>query len=285
VLEITAERASLPITSIPDNQYGWGLVRPDRAINYVAPPRFVSRGILVGNPLKAAQLARAGINASELRVVGSDAVNMYFENVPGSFTLPQPCQRYRLQGTARFALPYTALPDVWVRGSGSTGASDSVLYDPHIQVPWGRVLSRTDSTATFETFVYYVPNHGWIPADTSAAAVAWSVVAAVGVTAVDERSGPGMLRLQARANPVRGSATLELDIPTSGMVDVAIHDLSGRVIARLVNRVLEPGNHHIKWDGHGLGGNPCPAGVYFVHAAQQGRAVTQKLVLLHGGGQ
>jgi hypothetical protein len=52
-----------------------------------------------------------------------------------------------------------------------------------------------------------------------------------------------------RANPI---ATLSLSLPHSDHVTARAYDLSGHVVATLINRNLGPGSHSLSWDTRNL---------------------------------
>ena len=67
---------------------------------------------------------------------------------------------------------------------------------------------------------------------------------------------------------------LELGQPTR--VDLAVYDLQGRLVTRLLEETLAAGRHTIRWQAEGL-----PAGLYLLHARAAGQTpVTRKALLL-----
>ena len=67
-------------------------------------------------------------------------------------------------------------------------------------------------------------------------------------------------------NPSRGAVALALAGPEGATVDVAIHDVRGRLVARLPAAKLAGGQAAIRWDGRDQAGRAVPAGVYLVRA-------------------
>ena len=59
-------------------------------------------------------------------------------------------------------------------------------------------------------------------------------------------------------NPFNPGTTLEFAVPTSGFVSIKAYDVLGREIATLMNEVLPPGIHRVRWDAADF-----PSGVYF----------------------
>jgi len=60
-------------------------------------------------------------------------------------------------------------------------------------------------------------------------------------------------------NPFNGQTVISFDLDQSGMIDVAIFDLSGRCVATVENRQFDAGRHSLTWNA-----KSTPAGVYVV---------------------
>ena len=133
-----------------DPYTGYGLVRADAALRFVVEPR-------------RPQLVQSG----PMAVVATDQVERTFKAVD-LLTDNQPYQvnRYRLQASLSW-VPYEAVPNGWVRSSGTLGIRDTSFYDDTREVYWGRILSLQTGGATVETFVYEVLRPGqpsvWLP--------------------------------------------------------------------------------------------------------------------------
>ncbi len=76
-------------------------------------------------------------------------------------------------------------------------------------------------------------------------------------------------------NPGRGEVAIQLHLPATTQVDMAVYDVTGKRVAALLSGVHTVGTHSITWNARNL-----PAGVYFCRVTAQGKALTQKLVLL-----
>ncbi|MBN2171324.1 MAG: S8 family serine peptidase [Candidatus Krumholzibacteriota bacterium] len=85
-------------------------------------------------------------------------------------------------------------------------------------------------------------------------------------------------------NPFRGEAgtTVSFSLRAAQRVDLAVYDVAGRLVARLVDGVrLLPGTHHRTWDGCDDAGEEAASGVYFARLeTASGVAETVRLVLL-----
>ena len=82
-------------------------------------------------------------------------------------------------------------------------------------------------------------------------------------------------------NPSRGSTRIIYSLLAASAVNVAVYDLTGRVVRTLVDGVVGPGEHEVVWDGVTETGVRAASGVYFVKlAAGDGGAGEAKLVFV-----
>jgi hypothetical protein len=86
----------------------------------------------------------------------------------------------------------------------------------------------------------------------------------------------------ARPNPFNPRTTIPFDVPGPGRaaVRLAIYDVEGRVVARLVEAELPAGRHAVEWDGRGAAGERLATGVYFYRMAIGDFVATRKLALV-----
>ena len=77
-------------------------------------------------------------------------------------------------------------------------------------------------------------------------------------------------------NPFNPSTTIEFNLPKSGSVQIAIHNILGQLIDSR-EQFLNAGSYSFDWDANGS------AGVYFYTIKLGDRAVTNKMILLDGG--
>ena len=79
-------------------------------------------------------------------------------------------------------------------------------------------------------------------------------------------------------NPARGTVTFAIGLPRAGKVSLAVHDLAGRLVARLQDGALPAGDHPFRWDGRGSDGRVVQSGRYFIRldagAVRETRAVS-----------
>ncbi len=99
----------------------------------------------------------------------------------------------------------------------------------------------------------------------------------VGVPEVPEPASRLALAVRG-ANPARGPIELAADLPQAGLVRLAVLDVRGREVARLVDGWRPAGRHVLRWDPA-----QAPAGIYLARltkVAGGSTPVTRKLVLL-----
>jgi hypothetical protein len=151
----------------PNDSTGFGLVRADAALTYLASPRALFQQFATG-------LTQTDTSMHNVAFTGIDSLT------DGTYLT----RRYRLRKVITFGMHYDEVPDQWIRQSGTNGASDSSAHGTAASEPnFGRVVAGTLTSAgcTVETFVYDILNGSgqhlkWWPVTTSGASVALSAV-------------------------------------------------------------------------------------------------------------
>ena len=93
-------------------------------------------------------------------------------------------------------------------------------------------------------------------------------------------TGGAPLRLQVRgANPVRGGTTLAYALPRSGRVGLAVFDVNGRRVARLVDGIQNAGLHELLWNARDDHAARIAAGIYFVRLETDAGVKAQKIIV------
>lgn len=97
------------------------------------------------------------------------------------------------------------------------------------------------------------------------------------VTLVTERgsSVPKTYLLQNYPNPFNPSTNIEFQIANVGFVTLKVYDVLGRRVATLVNRVEQPGNYEIQFNGSNLA-----SGVYFYRLVAGIHVITRQMLLI-----
>lgn len=71
-------------------------------------------------------------------------------------------------------------------------------------------------------------------------------------------------------------------LPASEMraVEVVVYNIEGRVIKRLMNRMMAPGYYQATWDGTGERGGRVAAGIYFLAVSVDGAMTSRKVIMI-----
>ena len=81
-------------------------------------------------------------------------------------------------------------------------------------------------------------------------------------------------------NPFNPSTTVPFTLARAGQVTLRIYDVSGRLVATLLDGVVATGAHTRVWDGRNDAGSPVSSGVYFYELVAGDFRQTRKMVLL-----
>jgi hypothetical protein len=102
-----------------------------------------------------------------------------------------------------------------------------------------------------------------------------------GVVAVAEMEVPAGHSLGAGSpNPTRSGASIGYSLPRNEQVDLAIYDLSGRLVRNLVAGPMSMGQHTARWDGRDVEGRAVAAGLYFYRMRTPTFSQSHSLVVL-----
>jgi endonuclease I len=105
--------------------------------------------------------------------------------------------------------------------------------------------------------------------------------AAMYVTTGVDGHGTAAFRLAGNApNPFNPRTTIRFELPSRTDVTLSVYDVSGRLVAVLVEGRLGPGAHEAVWTGRDACGAPVASGVYFCRMDAGGFTGTTKMVLL-----
>lgn len=81
-------------------------------------------------------------------------------------------------------------------------------------------------------------------------------------------------------NPATSAVQVEYSLKKAGVVDVAVYDIHGGLVRRLVKGLESPGSHRLVWDGRNGKGEQVPSGVYLIRSTSEEKTKTGKVVLL-----
>lgn len=140
------------------------------------------------------------------------------------------------------------------------------------------IVGRERSAAVAVDSVLYVI--GGRDASGRALASVEALVVATRTATGDPAPPPAFALAPAYPNPFRTTTTLSFTVPPSAAgrpVRLAVYDLQGRLVARLVEGLLPPGAYRLPWAGRGAGGQRLSSGVYVVRL-QHGDQSTHQLI-------
>jgi flagellar hook assembly protein FlgD len=81
-------------------------------------------------------------------------------------------------------------------------------------------------------------------------------------------------------NPAYRTVQIGFDLARAETVDLAVLDVTGRVVGRVPSQAWEAGRWHAGWDGRGEDGRRVPAGVYWVEMSAGRQVGRSKFTLL-----
>ena len=161
---------------------------------------------------------------------------------------------------------------VWANGGEITDAAwTQVLYDisavadgqATVYLRW--TMGTTDSSWQYS---------GWNIDDVEIWGLA-NPLSAAG----DEVPGP-RLAVGNHPNPFNPMTRVTFSLDRDGPASLAVYDVQGRLVRRLVTDSLEAGTHTAVWDGSDDSGRPVGSGVYFARLVAGGQVVQHKMVML-----
>jgi endonuclease I len=85
----------------------------------------------------------------------------------------------------------------------------------------------------------------------------------------------------ATPNPFASGTTLVFDLDRRERVTLEVYDVRGRRVRTLIDGVLEPGSHHVRWNGRDDAGAVLDAGLYFGRAVAGADRGTARLVFVN----
>jgi len=95
------------------------------------------------------------------------------------------------------------------------------------------------------------------------------------------RYTPPAVTLDAPApNPTNAGAHMAFSVPARGEVTVAVYDVRGAEVVRLLKREVDAGSNVVEWDGTDGKGTSLPSGIYFVRLVAGTEVRTRRLVLV-----
>jgi len=133
-----------------------------------------------------------------------------------------------------------------------TSAFPNLLMEPSI---------NTDLSSSVDMTRYLFEDIGWFPRTTDA-------------PLPDGRP----VTFAASPNPFVAGTTVRFVLARSGLVDLTLYDVGGRVVRHLARNWMPAGTHVLGWDGVTDGGAPTPAGVYLARLKGPDGGATARVV-------
>ena len=102
------------------------------------------------------------------------------------------------------------------------------------------------------------------------------------VSGVGDGAGvPLVSRLHANyPNPFNPRTTIKYELNKTGSVELAVFDVGGRLVKRLVNRTVAAGIHETVWEGRDAVGRQASTGVYFFRLKTDDTIETKRMTLV-----
>ena len=128
----------------------------------------------------------------------------------------------------------------------------------------GDLVFSSASFAGDKPHVYFIEHEGTVSTDPSL----W-----------DNMKPKSFTLRQNYPNPFNPRTQFSYQLPSSGIVHLAIYDLLGREIYTVIDGYQRAGMHNVLWTGVDNNGIPARSGVYFYKLISGSKTVTKKLVL------
>jgi hypothetical protein len=81
-------------------------------------------------------------------------------------------------------------------------------------------------------------------------------------------------------NPTRSGSSIGFTVPRSMHVDLAIFDVTGRLVRKVVEGIRDTGEYVAEWDGRTANGDRAASGPYFVRLFAEDVVLSEKIVLM-----
>ncbi|MBD3347923.1 MAG: T9SS type A sorting domain-containing protein [Candidatus Eisenbacteria bacterium] len=95
-----------------------------------------------------------------------------------------------------------------------------------------------------------------------------------------EETIPLAAELRNAPNPFNPYTVIGYGLPSEGHVTVAVYDVSGRRVTKLVDSEKPAGWHQVRWSGQNDSGQPVSSGIYFCRLTTGDDRLEKKLALL-----
>ncbi len=100
------------------------------------------------------------------------------------------------------------------------------------------------------------------------------------IVGISEDRTKGIQFMPLVSNPTRGPVDVRFSIPKKIQVNLAVYDVTGRRVAKLIDKRLNPGEYHIQWTQIDEQQRKCPSGIYFLKFTAESYSRIEKLILV-----
>jgi len=125
---------------------------------------------------------------------------------------------------------------------------------------------------------------GEAPRSNFGSSIGWEGLAVIpagsSLTAVSPVARTTSLAVRVSPNPAAASTVASFALPHPTATEVAVYDLSGRLVRRLHSDPLPAGPQQITWDGRDGRGRHVAGGVYLLRVTAGGEAATGRVVIM-----
>jgi flagellar hook assembly protein FlgD len=70
-------------------------------------------------------------------------------------------------------------------------------------------------------------------------------------------------------NPFNSSTIIPFRLPAAGAVRLSVYDLTGQLVADLIDATMAAGSHLAEWDGRDASGRHVASGIYLIRLEAQ----------------
>jgi hypothetical protein len=81
-------------------------------------------------------------------------------------------------------------------------------------------------------------------------------------------------------NPFNPETYIDFNLPDEAEVSLRIYNVRGQLVKTLVQEIMSPGTHTMRWDGKNNSGERVSSGVYFYRLTLDEKSIIKKMVLL-----
>jgi len=191
-----------------------------------------------------------------------------------------------------FSLDGTGTDSLRLYGTESAGETGLApgAYQNMIGIPFAiQSVTGPDATLCFDTGAAGVPGR-WLFVDTAGSESnpvfeggGCFRVAFNPVTDIDGNEIPRPLTYsldQNYPNPFNPSTVIGFTLPRRSHVKIRVFNILGQAVKTLTDKVYDPGQHSLQWDGQNSRAEAVATGVYFYNIEAEGFTDTKKMLLL-----